>query len=262
MSAETLRKAIFITGAASGIGRATARLFAGEGWFVGCFDRNQGDLESLRSELGEANGIFRRLDVTDHDDFRAALEAFGKASGGRMDVLHNNAGITAEGAFGDMPWEAVMAIVNVNFIGVLFGIHAALPILKATPGSLCFTTSSSSAIFGMGGIAVYSATKHAVRGLTEALSIELKRKGVRAADTLPGLVDTGMMSPERKPYIPTEGMFRLVPPSEVAKAVWGAYHGDKIHWYVPPELAELDQQATSAPEAERDKWVELAIFSF
>lgn len=261
MSEDTVREAIFITGAASGIGEATARLFAGEGWFVGCFDRNKAKLASLQTEIGPANGVFRRLDVTDHDEFRLALDAFSAASGGRMDVLHNNAGINAEGAFGDMPWKTVMAIVNVNLIGVLFGIHAALPLLKATPGSLCFTTSSSSAIFGIGGIAAYSATKQAVRGLTEALSIELKGSGVRAADTLPGLIDTGMVAPERKLHLPTEGMFRLVSPTEVAKVVWQAYHSDKIHWYVPPELAELDQQATAAPERERDKWAEMAAFN-
>ncbi len=252
------RKAIFITGAASGIGRATAQLFAEQGWFVGCFDRNAGGLEKLKAELGEANGLFQPLDVTVHDDFRAAIDAFGAASGGRMDVLHNNAGIVATGAFADMPWERVMAMVNVNFVGVLFGIHAALPLLKATPGSLCFTTSSSSAIFGMGGLAVYSATKHAVRGLTEALSVELRAAGVRAADTLPGLIDTGMVTPEHKATLPKQGMWRLMPPSEVAKAVWEAYHSDKMHWYVPPELAELDREATSSPERERDKWIEKA----
>ena len=187
MSTDTARKAIFITGAASGIGRATARLFAGEGWFVGCFDRNGGALEDLKAEIGEARGLFQPLDVTDHAAFKLVLDAFSAASGGRMDVLHNNAGIIAEGAFGDMPWDTVMGIVNVNLVAVMFGIHAALPLLKATPGSLCFTTCSASAIFGTGGIAAYSATKHAVRGLTEALSVELHGKGVRAADVLPGL---------------------------------------------------------------------------
>ena len=112
----------------------------------------------------------------------------------------------------------------------------------------------------MGGIAVYSATKHAVRGLTEALSIELAGTGVRAADTLPGLVDTGMMDPGRKPFLPTEGPFRVVDPSEVAKVVWQAYHTDKIHWYVPPELAEMDLASTAAPEQTRDKWIEMAVF--
>ena len=262
MSPDTARKAIFITGAASGIGRATARLFAAEGWFVGCFDRNGSALEALRAEIGEACGLFQPLDVTDHAAFKLALDAFGAASGGRMDVLHNNAGIIAEGAFGDMPWDTVMGIVNVNLVAVMFGIHAALPLLKATPGSLCFTTCSASAIFGSGGIAAYSATKYAVRGLTEALSVELHGKGVRAADVLPGLIDTGMMSPERKPFLPKEGPFRVVDPSEVAKAVWQAYHGDKVHWYVPPELAQLDLDATAAPEEARDKRIEAPTFKF
>jgi NAD(P)-dependent dehydrogenase (short-subunit alcohol dehydrogenase family) len=254
------RKTIFITGAASGIGRATARLFASHGWFVGCVDRSEAELKSLEQEIGSGNGFFRRLDVTDHADFKRALDEFSAITGGRLDIMHNNAGIVAEGLFADMPWEKIAAIVNVNFLGVVFGIHAALPLLKATPNSLCFTTSSSSAIFGMGGLAVYSATKHAVRGLTEALSVELKAAGVRAADTLPGLVETGMMPPERKAAVPTEGMWRLVQPQDVAEAVWGAYHSDKIHWYVPAELYEFDKGATASPEEERDRWAAMALF--
>jgi NAD(P)-dependent dehydrogenase (short-subunit alcohol dehydrogenase family) len=254
------RKTIFITGAASGIGRATARLFASHGWFVGCVDRSEAELKSLEQEIGSGNGFFRRLDVTDHADFKRALDEFSAITGSRLDIMHNNAGIVAEGLFADMPWEKIAAIVNVNFLGVLFGIHAALPLLKATPNSLCFTTSSSSAIFGMGGLAVYSASKHAVRGLTEALSVELKAAGVRAADTLPGLVETGMMPPERKAAVPTEGMWRLVQPQDVAEAVWGAYHSDKIHWYVPAELYEFDKGATASPEEERDRWAAMALF--
>ncbi len=258
MSTDTTRKAIFITGAASGIGRATALHFARHGWFVGCFDRNETDLAALAVEIGAANGIFQRLDVTDHAAFRGAIAGFAQATGGRMDVLHNNAGIVINTAFGDMGWEQVMALVNINLVAVMFGIHAALPLLKATPGSLCFNTSSSSAIFGMRGLAVYSATKHAVRGLTEALAVELKAEGVRVADTLPGLVDTGMIPPEHKPFVPTTGMWRLVPASDVAEAVWGAYHRDKMHWYVPPELHDFDVAATASPETERDRWAAIA----
>ena len=171
-------------------------------------------------------------------------------------------GIDLDLAPGDTLASLAMGILNVNLVAVMFGIHAALPLLKATPGSLCFTTCSASAIFGIGGIAVYSATKHAVRGLTEALSVELHNKGVRAADVLPGLIDTGMMSPERKAYLPKEGPFRVVDPSEVAKAVWQAYHGDKVHWYVPPELAQLDLDVTAAPEEARDKRIEAPTFKF
>jgi len=104
----------------------------------------------------------------------------------------------------------------------------------------------------MAGIAVYSATKHAVKGLTEALSVEMKAHGVRVADTLPGLIDTPILPPEAKERADKEGMWRLIPPVEVAKAVWAAYHGDKIHWYVPPELFDFDTLATAQPEGVRD----------
>ncbi|MFX8895403.1 SDR family NAD(P)-dependent oxidoreductase, partial [Acinetobacter baumannii] len=87
------------------------------------------------------------------------------------------------------------------------------------------------------GIAVYSATKHAVKGLSEALSVEFSAHGVRVADTLPGLIDTPILPQTAKANAPAEGMFRLIPPMEVAKAVWAAYHDEgpipnKLHWYV------------------------------
>ena len=247
------KKSIFITGAASGMGRETTLLFAGKGWFVGAFDVNDAGLKALEGEIGADNCLVRCLDVTDRADYRAAVDAFSAATGGRMDILYNNAGIGRGGPFEEQSWEDVMAVVNVNFIGVLSGIHLCIPLLKATPGSLCFTTSSSSATFGMAGIAVYSATKHAVKGLTEALSVELKRHGVRVADTLPGLIDTPLLPPEAGANAPKEGMWRLIPSVEVAKVVWEAYGSDKIHWYVPPELSEFDLAATTAPEAVRDQ---------
>ena len=248
------RKAIFITGAASGMGRETARLFRAKGWFVGGFDVNDAGLATLRDELGADNCLVRRLDVTDRQDYAAALEAFGKATGGTMDILYNNAGIGRGGPFADQPFEDVLAVVNVNLIGVLIGIHSALPLLKATPGSMCFTTSSSSATFGMPGIAVYSATKHAVKGLSEALSVEFKAYGIKVADVLPGLIDTPILPPGAVMNAPKEGLFRAIPPMEVAKVVWEAYHADTLHWYVPPELVELDKAATLTPEAVRDQF--------
>lgn len=260
MGAANGRKSIFITGAASGMGRETAKLFHQNGWFVGAFDVNETGLATLAQEIGAANCITRRLDVTDRKDYAAAIEAFSQATDGKMDVLFNNAGIGKGGAFVDQPWEDVMAVVNVNLVGVMSGIHLAFPLLKATPNSLCFTTSSSSATYGMAGIAVYSATKHAVKGLTEALAVELKAHGVRAADTLPGAIDTPILPDEAKAAAPKEGMFRLIPPIEVAKVVWEAYTTDKIHWYVPPELHQLDLMATSSPETVRDQMASQGIF--
>ncbi|HVI30997.1 SDR family oxidoreductase [Phenylobacterium sp.] len=254
------RKSIFITGAASGMGRETARLFAGKGWFVGAYDVNEGGLKDLQAELGAENCLIRRLDVTNRADYRAALDAFGPAAGGRLDLLFNNAGIGKGGPFDQQPFEDILAVVQVNLVGVLIGIYEAIPLLKATPGSLCFTTSSSSATFGMPGIAVYSATKHAVKGLTEALSVEFKAYGVRVADVLPGLIDTPILPREALENAPKEGMFRAMPASAVAEVVWEAYHSEKLHWYVPQEIAELDKMATLAPEATRDQMAQQSLF--
>lgn len=235
MGSANGRKSIFITGAASGMGRETARLFHREGWFVGGYDQNLDGLKTLEAELGAGNCLVRRLDVTDKKDFERAIAEFGAATGGRMDILFNNAGIGAGGFFDEQPFEDVLRVVNVNFVGVLNGIHSAIRLLKATPNSLCFTTSSSSATYGMPGIAVYSATKHAVKGLTEALSIEFRRFGVRAADVLPGLIDTPILPPGAVENAPKEGIFRPIPPIEVAKVVLAAYASDTLHWYVPPD---------------------------
>ena len=255
------RKSIFITGAASGMGRETARLFAGKGWFVGGYDVNEAGLADLRAELGADNCIVRQLDVTDRADYRVALAAFAEATDGKLDLLYNNAGIGRGGPFADQPFEDVIAVVQVNLMGVLIGIHEAIGLLKATPGSLCFTTSSSSATFGMANIAVYSATKHAVKGLSEALSVEFKAYEVRVADVLPGVIDTPILPPGVAAGAPKEGMFRAIPPVEIAKVVWEAYHADTLHWYVPPELIELDKMATLAPEATRDQMAAGGLFN-
>ncbi len=253
----TDQRSIFITGAASGIGRAAAVLFAARGWLVGAADRDEAGLAALAAT---AEGFVPiTLDVANRDGVVAAFGAFGARAGGKLDCLLSNAGIDAKGPFGEMAWDRVRQVVEINLLGAMSVIHAALPLLRATPGSLCLSTASGSAIFGVGGMAVYSATKHGVRGLTEALSVELAGSGVRAADLLPGIIDTGMLTAADKAALPTEGMWRVMPAEAVAEAAWQAYHGDKVHWFIPPELAELDRQSTAAPEAVRDALVARSI---
>ncbi len=262
MTSAGTRKSIFITGAASGMGLETARLFAAGGWFVGGYDLNEAGLKALQAELGANNCIVRRLDVAEREAYREALAEFATATGGRMDVLFNNAGIGKAGLFDQQSFDDIMAVVNVNFIGVLNGIHLAAPLLKATPNALCFSTSSSSATFGMPGIAVYSATKHAVKGLTEALSTEFARYGVRVADTLPGLIDTPLIPDALRTTAASSGMFRLIHPVEVAKAVWASYHDEpaKLHWFVPEEIGDLDKASALDPEGTRAKLAVNAAF--
>ena len=250
-----MTKSIFITGAASGMGLATAEYFAEKGWFVGAFDVNADGLENLRAKIG--NGIFRTLDVTDASDYAAAVEEFGAATGGTLDLMFNNAGIGTAGLLDEQPIEDIERVLQVNLMGVIHGVRAGVPLLKKTPGSLCLITSSSSAIFGTAGIAIYSATKHAVRGLTEALSIELKRYGVRASDLLPGLIDTPMLGDQMRQMAPPEGMWRLVNTREIAETVWRAYHEDQLHWYIPEELRDFHRQVVDTPEAVREERTQL-----
>ncbi len=246
------RKSILITGAASGIGLATARLFARNGWFVACVDWNAAALAALSDELGSDAALFATVDISNRADVLAVVAQVGEITGGSLDILHNNAGIDAKGSFANMGWEQIEQVVSVNLLGGLSLIHAAYPLLKGTPGSLCFSTASGSAIFGVANMAVYSATKHAIKGLTEALAVEFAPDGVRAADVLPGIIDTGMLDPAQKAKLPVTGMWRPIPADAIAETVWAAYRGTKLHYYVPEELAELNVTVTTQPEAMRD----------
>jgi len=105
--------------------------------------------------------------------FNGVIAEFSEWSGHRLDLLYNNAGIGIAGYFEEIPLSRSVDIINVNLIGVIHGIYAALPLLKQTPNSLCFLTSSSAASYGTPLLAVYAATQFAVKGLTEALAVEL-----------------------------------------------------------------------------------------
>ncbi len=263
------RKSIFITGAASGIGKATALLFAERGWYVGAVDLNEKGLKALSDEIGEDNCFIHVLDVSDKTAFEQVLEKFGQHTSGKLDLLFNNAGIGAFGNFDEVPYEDHISVIQVNLMGVVNGIYTALPMLKATENSLCFTTSSSAATYGSPGLAIYGATKHAVKGLTEALSVEFARFNVRAADVLPLIIQTniwddspmyaeGQKVEREKDWIQassaTEGMARLLPPSEVAEVVWKAYSSEQLHWYVPEELRRVDIAKGENPEMVRERY--------
>ena len=252
------------------MGREGAKLFHANGWRVGAVDRNDDGLAALSEELGTERLWTRVVDVTDKPALDGALADFcaGNAGGG-LDMMWNNAGIGESGWFEDVPHEAAMRVVEVNYKAVLTGAYGALPYLKKTPGSLMFSTSSSSGTYGMPRLAVYSSTKHAVKGLTEALSVEWQRHGVRVADVLPGLIDTAiltttpnhsdgggapMSAEEIRATAPKKGMFRLMPATSVAEAAWQAYHNPKrLHWYVPKSIRMIDLLKGLSPEFVRGR---------
>lgn len=250
------------------MGREGAKLFHAKGWRVGAVDRNGDGLATLREELGGDRLWTRQVDVTDKAALEGALADFcaGNSDGG-LDMMWNNAGIGESGWFEDVPYEAAMRVVDINYKAVLTGAYASLPYLKKTPGSLMFSTSSSSGTYGMPRLAVYSSTKHAVKGLTEALSVEWHRHGVRVADVLPGLIDTAILTTttnhsndggaprtadELRATALKKGLFRLMPASSVAEAAWQAYHNPKrLHWYVPKSIRLIDFFKGLSPELVR-----------
>jgi NAD(P)-dependent dehydrogenase (short-subunit alcohol dehydrogenase family) len=250
----TGRRAIFITGGASGIGRATAQRFAAEGWFVGLGDVNEPGMTETLALLPEG-GFAVRLDVRDRANWNAALAAFAEAAGGRIDVLHNNAGIASGGPLTEIDEAEIDAVIAVNFRGVVNGARAAYPWLKASaPGSCLLNTASASALYGTAGLALYSASKFAVRAITEALDTEWRDDGIRVRSLMPSFIDTPLLagpaqggSNRTKRDSVIEAGLPFTPVEDVAQAAWNAVHGGPLHTMVGKTAKQMSFAAKWAP---------------
>jgi NAD(P)-dependent dehydrogenase (short-subunit alcohol dehydrogenase family) len=242
-------KSIFITGAAAGIGRETARLFHRNGYVVGAYDVDRAGAEALAAELGpraEA-GV---LDVTDAKAFAAAVSAFaGRA--GRLDILFNNAGILRMGRFEDVPLEMHHRTIDVNVNGVVNGVAAALPHLRVTARAFgearIINMCSASSIYGVPDHSTYSASKFAVRALTESLSLELAADRIIVSDILPGYVDTGLVRDQAQPSAVFTKVGIAHSPQQIAELVLAAASGDRLHSFGNRGLAVTDRLARAFP---------------
>jgi len=231
------RKSIFITGGASGIGRATAIRFGSQGWFVGIADINEAGMKETAAMLPAGQSSIHKLDVRDRAAWDEALEAFAKAAGGRIDALFNNAGIPLGGQLIENNTGEIERCLDINLKGVLFGAQAAHKWLKASaPGSCLLNTASAAGIYGTPGASVYSATKFGVRALTECLDAEWAEDGIKVADLMPGFIDTPLidhapnqLSNEDIRSRVTEAGLEITPVGEVADAAWNAVHGTALH---------------------------------
>lgn len=244
------RKAIFITGAGQGIGAATADRFAAEGWFVGLYDVNGAAVEALRDRIGADRAHAMALDVTDPAQWEHALEGFWAASGGRMDVLLNNAGIVAAGPFDAIPLATHLKIADVNFKGVLAGCSLGFPYLSRTGGATLINLASASAIYGAADLASYSASKFAVRGLTEALDLEWRGKGVRVCDIWPIFVQTQMVEGAEIESLKNLGV--SLKASDVAATIWRCANRrgwpQRVHWFVGVQTWGMWWSASFLPD--------------
>lgn len=224
------KKAIFITGAASGIGRATAILFGRQGWYVGLYDINEAALTELSREIGETSCCWGKLDVTSSEEVLRALEDFTAHTGGKLHALFNCAGVLTTGKFEEIPLETHHTITRVNVEGVLSCTHQAFKWLKATPGAHVVSMASASAVYGTPEYATYSASKFWIRGFTEALNIEWAPYDIQVCDILVPFVQTPLLDDDRSAAVEKLGIPNT--PEEVAQAVWKAVHGSKVHWLV------------------------------
>jgi len=244
------RPTVFISGAAAGIGRATAALFARQGYRVGAYDVDLGGLASLREEITAAGGEVAtgRLDVTDADDWTRQLEAFTGPSR-RLDILVNNAGVLSSGRFEEIPLATQRRMVEVNVYGVMAGLHTAFPYLRDTPRSQVVNLCSASAIYGQPELATYSATKFAVRGLTEALELEWRRHGIRVLAMWPLFVDTAMVDGVHTGSTRTLGVHLTA--ADVAEAVYAAARSRgrlaRVHYPVGRQTKVLAALAQFSP---------------
>ena len=226
-----MQKSIFITGAGAGIGAAVAQHFLSNGWKVGIYDINQDAVIEIAQGFPTEQVRTGVLDVTNIEHWKIALCDFFQWAG-RLDILCNNAGILYSGAFEQVDLEKHVRTFTVNVQGIMNGCHSALPYLKQTKNSRVINMSSASAIYGQADLSSYSASKFAIRGLTEALDIEWQKYAIRVIDIMPLFVKTDMVSNMDAGSIRKLGVH--LTPVQVADVIYQAAttKSPKTHWPV------------------------------
>jgi NAD(P)-dependent dehydrogenase (short-subunit alcohol dehydrogenase family) len=212
-------RSIFVSGAARGIGRATAELFLSRGWRVGMYDVDAAAVADAAA--GRTVAVHGALDVRDAAQWRAALGDF--CGDGGLDVLVNNAGVLASGPFTDMSADAHRRMVDVNVTGVVNGSLEGYPFLARSRG-LLLNLCSASSLYGQPTLATYGATKAAVKSLTEALDIEWRATGVRVRSLLPLFVATEMVSRDGRAAASVGRLGVRLTAEDVGAAAWKVAH--------------------------------------
>jgi len=216
-------RAALITGAGSGIGRATALLLAAEGARVAAADCNLEAVESVAAEITAAGGeaLACQLDVCDDSQVRSVVAQTVEAYGA-LDILVNCAGIALPAAFGDEEaWERTL---DVNLKGSMRTIRAALPQLRASDAGRVVNIASTDAQVATPMMSAYTVSKHGVVGLTRALAVELADSGVTVNAVMPGPINTGMTAAigedDRRRFARRRvALRRYGEPGEVAQAI-------------------------------------------
>lgn len=208
-------KVALITGAGSGIGRATAERFAQEGARVCCVDF---DADGGKATAAAVDGIFVHADAGEAGDVDHAFAQCERALGG-VDVAYLNAGIAIGVAdLTTLTDELYRKIMRVNVDGVVWGTRAAIPAMRRRGGGAIVATSSLAGLIPFPPDPVYDLSKHAVVGFIRSVAPTLAPMGITANTVNPGMTDTNIMTAETKALF-EQASFPLMPPSQIAAAV-------------------------------------------
>ena len=225
-------KTVVITGAARGIGQATAEALLARGARVIIGDRDVDALERTVSRMSSRGPVSGHpLDVTDRDSFAAFLDKARADGGGHIDVLINNAGVMPVGRFLDQSQQAIRSAIEVNFYGVLNGCQLVLPEMVKRRSGHIVNIASLAGLVAVPGQVVYAGTKFAVVGLSTALADEYAPHGVAVSAVLPTFTNTELISGTtpslaQRPVQPADVAAAIIkvldkPKTQVAVPRWG-----------------------------------------
>jgi NAD(P)-dependent dehydrogenase (short-subunit alcohol dehydrogenase family) len=220
-------RCVLVTGAGSGIGRATAQLFAAEGGRVVVVDQNEGEAEKTVALIKNAGGtaFACAADVSREADCRSMVDRAVKAFG-ELNVAFNNAGVGASGfAVADEEEVAWDRVIDVNLKGVFLSMKYEIPAMLAAGGGAIVNTASVAGLVGERGIGAYSASKHGVVGLTRTAALDYITRKVRINAVCPGATRTRILAdwfqdPKVEEFILSRHPIgRIAEPEEIGRAV-------------------------------------------
>jgi NAD(P)-dependent dehydrogenase (short-subunit alcohol dehydrogenase family) len=242
-------KRMLITGAASGIGRATALLAADKGAKLFVTDRDEEGLGRLANELRSKDALLeaRAFDVTDFDAVRGFAADVERAHDG-VDILMNNAGIAIWGKVGEMPHDDWRRVIEVNLMGPIHFIECFVPgMIARRQGGHVVNVSSAAGLFGLPWHGAYSASKFGLRGLSEVLRFDLERYRIRVSLVCPGAVKTGLVETVKvagvdkssAPYQRLRRRFErhAATPERAARSIVRGVEKDRYFIYTSPDIA-------------------------
>jgi NADP-dependent 3-hydroxy acid dehydrogenase YdfG len=236
---------VAITGGARGIGKATATALIRRGARVAIGDLDLDLAEKTAAELG-GNAVALQLDVTDRASFAAFLDGAEKELG-PVDVLVNNAGIMPVGPFEKETDETARLMIDINLHGVIYGCKLALERMVPRGSGHIVNIASQAGKAGIPGGATYSATKHAVVGLSEAIRLENRDRGIEVSCVMPAVVNTELGSG----LTDTRGVKKLEP-EEVAEAICEAIETNRFDVWVPKSSAGISVVLNLVPRSGRE----------